>query len=211
MENRAIITGKHHGEAIYLHWNGGKDSVEGFLAYAKLKGYNNIYDLYTVIKPMLQGSCEICCSTQGESVGDNGTYLVDFSKMKIVGRECAPFAEQAEYKLVEFMAHVDSYQPEHMQFKAYLTATDITSDNVKELQVGDAICCIDDIYNTYKEYAVVGFGADMKCNGRNVKGLPIINKCVDDNGETKIDNPNNYIDVNEKYSPKYRKIEKVAK
>ena len=42
MGNRAIITTKegyqNNGAGIYLHWNGGRDSVEGFLLYAKLQG-----------------------------------------------------------------------------------------------------------------------------------------------------------------------------
>ena len=37
MGNRAVITTKenmyNNGVAIYLHWNGGRDSVEAFLEY----------------------------------------------------------------------------------------------------------------------------------------------------------------------------------
>ena len=33
MGNRAIITTKDCDLSLYLHWNGGRDSVEGFLAY----------------------------------------------------------------------------------------------------------------------------------------------------------------------------------
>ena len=41
MGNRAVIT-THSGltnTGIYLHWNGGRDSVEGFLTYCRLKKY----------------------------------------------------------------------------------------------------------------------------------------------------------------------------
>lgn len=31
MGNRAIITNKEKKVAVYLHWNGGRDSVEAFL------------------------------------------------------------------------------------------------------------------------------------------------------------------------------------
>lgn len=44
MGNRAIITTdkaykEGHGLAVYLHWNGGRDSVEPFLAFCKARGY----------------------------------------------------------------------------------------------------------------------------------------------------------------------------
>ena len=41
MGNRAIIKGHGNSLGIYLHWNGGRDSVEAFLAYCKLKGYRS--------------------------------------------------------------------------------------------------------------------------------------------------------------------------
>ena len=40
MGNRAIITTKkdfdNNGIGVYLHWNGGRDSVQAFLTYCKL-------------------------------------------------------------------------------------------------------------------------------------------------------------------------------
>src|SRR6056297_3498572 len=39
MGNRAVITTENKKVGIYLHWNGGRDSVEGFLKYCELKGY----------------------------------------------------------------------------------------------------------------------------------------------------------------------------
>lgn len=36
MGNRAVITTTDQRIGIYLHWNGGKDSVEAFLKYCKL-------------------------------------------------------------------------------------------------------------------------------------------------------------------------------
>jgi hypothetical protein len=46
MGNRAVITTTREREpknsneiGIYLHWNGGRNSVEAFLTYCKLKGY----------------------------------------------------------------------------------------------------------------------------------------------------------------------------
>lgn len=47
MGNKAVITtdrdsldvAKSNEIGVYLHWNGGRDSVEAFLAYCKLKNY----------------------------------------------------------------------------------------------------------------------------------------------------------------------------
>lgn len=43
MGNRAVITTREDwkcgGVGIYLHWNGGRDSVNAFLKYCELKGY----------------------------------------------------------------------------------------------------------------------------------------------------------------------------
>ena len=47
MGNRAIITTKDRDLSLYLHWNGGRDSVEGFLAYCDLRGFLPLsYDPY---------------------------------------------------------------------------------------------------------------------------------------------------------------------
>jgi hypothetical protein len=35
MGNRAVITTEQKRIGVYLHWNGGLDSVEGFLTYCK--------------------------------------------------------------------------------------------------------------------------------------------------------------------------------
>ena len=41
MGNRAIIKGKGTDIGVYVHWNGGYDSVRGFIEYCKLKGYRS--------------------------------------------------------------------------------------------------------------------------------------------------------------------------
>ena len=48
MGNRAVITtsksldvARSTDIGVYLHWNGGRDSVEAFLKYCKLKGYRS--------------------------------------------------------------------------------------------------------------------------------------------------------------------------
>ena len=48
MGNRCVITTRedfdNDGIGIYLHWNGGRDSVEAFLKYCELKQYRSVTD-----------------------------------------------------------------------------------------------------------------------------------------------------------------------
>ena len=39
MGNRAVITTKERKIGLYLHWNGGRDTVEPLLKYCELQGY----------------------------------------------------------------------------------------------------------------------------------------------------------------------------
>ena len=39
MGNRAVITTEGRDLSLYLHWNGGRDSVEAFLRYCDLRGF----------------------------------------------------------------------------------------------------------------------------------------------------------------------------
>ena len=46
MGNRAIIKGENMTSAVYLHWNGGRDSVEAFLEYCKIRGFDKFNSDY---------------------------------------------------------------------------------------------------------------------------------------------------------------------
>ena len=122
MGNRAVIAfvaddgtqDKDLCLGIYLHWNGGRDSVEGFLEYAKKQGLRS--GDYGVAR-----LCQIIGNTFGGTLSlgvdvvrnldydnfDNGLYWVD-KEFNIVGREYITddFKEQQQYKLDEFVAHV---------------------------------------------------------------------------------------------------------
>lgn len=39
MGNRAVITTPERKVGVYLHWNGGRDTVEPLLKYCELQGY----------------------------------------------------------------------------------------------------------------------------------------------------------------------------
>lgn len=124
MGNRAVITTKEGDKknklGIYLHWNGGRDSVRAFLRYAKMRGFrppeSSNYGwarLAQVIANFFGGD--------GLSIGidtidrldcdnwDNGVYLID--KWEIVGREYFSGVEQNAYQLNEMLYDIDNSQP----------------------------------------------------------------------------------------------------
>ena len=41
MGNRAVITTPERKVGLYIHWNGGRDTVEPLLRYCELKGYRD--------------------------------------------------------------------------------------------------------------------------------------------------------------------------
>ena len=90
MGNRAVITTKenfnNNGVGVYVHWNGGRNSIEAFLTYCKLKGYrdpaNDCYGwarLCQVIGNYFGGDCSVgidICRNLDCDNGDNGVYII---------------------------------------------------------------------------------------------------------------------------------------
>lgn len=107
MGNRAILTfGKSEiSPCIYLHWNGGRASVEGFLAAATTLNiaangnYTTRMDELAelIAKDFFDGEVGLTVYRQsyGDSDtdnGDNGVYVLD-TGLNIVGREFAAMEE----------------------------------------------------------------------------------------------------------------------
>lgn len=137
MGNRAVITFAPKGKVteknceskdftgIYLHWNGGRDSVEGFLKYCKFKGYRSPEDdrwyamasLVNVISNFFGGGLSIGIGTLDEldcDNYDNGVYVV-WNDWEIVDRIYYGRFEQDDYELEKMLNSIDSAQPENMQ------------------------------------------------------------------------------------------------
>lgn len=126
MGNRAVITtNKNLTETgMYLHWNGGRDSVEAFLAYCKLKGYRapdtDDYGwayLAGVVTNFL-GSGLSCGINTAKNLDcdnwDNGVYII--KNWLIVGRKFTNKSlEQNECDLKKMIEDLDKCQPEHMR------------------------------------------------------------------------------------------------
>ena len=130
MGNRAVITASKSRDVaesndigIYLHWNGGRDSVEAFLKYCELKRYRNPSEdnygwarLCQVIANYLGGETGVgidnCCHLDCDN-GNNGVYIIE--GWKIVGRQYFEGTEQHNYDLCDMLVDIDLTQPETEQ------------------------------------------------------------------------------------------------
>lgn len=124
MGNRAVITTKenmdNNGIGVYLHWNGGRDSVRAFLKYCELKGYRApSEDNYGWAR-----LCQVIGNFFGgrDSLGidvvnnldcnnyDNGVYLIE--GWEIVGRMYFDGEEQDYYELIKMLRSINDKMPE---------------------------------------------------------------------------------------------------
>lgn len=121
MGNRAVITTRDKKIGVYLHWNGGRDSVEAFLKYCELKGFRcpetDCYGwarLCQIIGNYFGGDLSIGIDEYNRldtHNGDNGVYVIE--DWKIVDRLFIDWPEQHEYDLVEMLKDINNAQPEN--------------------------------------------------------------------------------------------------
>ena len=115
MGNRAVIaikdkyTEKENTPCLYLHWNGGRDSVQSFLDVHNELGMRGAEDSSYALARLTQIICnalggELSCGINiyrraDTDNGDNGVYWLDNvdGKLSIVEREFAPDVEQTHW------------------------------------------------------------------------------------------------------------------
>lgn len=199
MGNRACITTKenfeNNGCAIYIHWNGGFDSVSAFLKYCELKGYRSPdTDCYgwarlcQVIGNFFGGTLSVGIDTVDKldcNNGDNGVYIIE--GWKIVDRKFFKGNEQMNHSMEDMLLAIDNSMPKDEQIGEYIKANEIPTENLK---VGDTVF----IYThngKYEKHHVMGFGGENLVNGTNVSGLPYVDLYGDYYSYDK--NINNYI------------------
>jgi hypothetical protein len=133
MGNRAVITTRCNNAeesnniGIYLHWNGGRDSIEAFLKYCKIKKFRCPEDdnygwarLCQVIANYFgsdNGGLSVgigkCCNLDCNNY-DNGVYIVE--DWEIIDRQYYDYGEeQSNYELREMLVEIDKAQPREMQ------------------------------------------------------------------------------------------------
>ena len=168
MGNRAVITTTKRDMGVYLHWNGGRDSVEGFLEYCHMRGFRSPEcDDY--------GWARLCqvvgnfMGASGLSVGiwpypgdapaleagsDNGVYVTE--GWRVVGRVLPwdGFHEQDEYPLRDMLLAIDAAQPEGQRLGGYLLAEEVA---VGEVELGDSVY-MRQVSGAYEAFEVIGFG-----------------------------------------------------
>ena len=117
MGNRAVITTRNKDIGLYIHWNGGYDSVRAFLLYCKIKRFQPLEEggwacLAYVIGNYFKNIEEVEINTLNNldcDNYDNGLYITE--KWDIVGREYHTGPEQDEYKLDRMLLDIDDSQP----------------------------------------------------------------------------------------------------
>lgn len=197
MGNRAVITTRqnfdNNGVGIYLHWNGGRDSVEAFLKYMKLRNFRtpdrDNYGwarLCQVIGNYFGGGLSIGIDTVNHldmDNWDNGVYIIQ--GWNIVGREFFDGTEQDHYDINEMLIDIDEAQPFKEQLgKQFLAAKEV---DISQIKVGDKVY-INDYTDKYSLHDVCGIGNGV-VNGKDVTGVPY----VDIYGEDHASNINNYL------------------
>lgn len=128
MGNRAVLVWKdengHYDDdtmGVYLHWNGGRDSIEAFLAYCQMKdlkspsenvsiGIRNFVDVVSWFFGSNQSIYIDKLSCLDQDNYDNGVYVCD--GWKIVDRKYMHGAEQDEHDFEEMLQAINRRQPE---------------------------------------------------------------------------------------------------
>lgn len=201
MGNRAIIRPINSTMGVYLHWNGGIDSVTAFLKYCELKGYRDFGGEYAdgygiarfcqIVGNFFGGDCSIglvenVADSDADEI-DNGIYIIDGWKIaKRIGNE----PPREGYNITEMLCDIDDAQPESERLtREYITAEEVAPS---ELKIGDKIYYRDHNGKISLE-TVLGFGAKGQWRNGDVSGLPYIGKY---GGNNPADNGNNYLKQN---------------
>lgn len=208
MGNRAIIKGVGGQLGVYVHWNGGYDSVRAFTQYCKMKDFRSpeqdeaygIARLAQVIGNFFGGGCsvgivpvekELTPKSVADYWLDNGIYeLKDWEIVKHWNNDLIePDAEWHEgYDLVETLLAIDESMPVTEQLgDEYILSPEVP---VETLDIGDKVF-IQKFDGKISKAEIVGFAPlDTIRHGRNVGTKPIINAYGDGDPAN---NPNNYI------------------
>lgn len=194
MGNRAVIAHKDSPIAVYLHWNGGMDSVKPLLDYCKIAGFpspNEYGDGFTQLGAVAMnfiGDAGSIISTKDRepnefNPGDNGIYWID-KDWNIVERETYDgFTEQNTHDYWEMLVEWQEVQGRGTTIPFHMLATDqVTTDDVS---TGEYIYARSG-FTGWKKYLV---GARDGAHGRSfIYIYPVTDGGVDRESEWKIFN-----------------------
>lgn len=176
MGNRAVITTKERDLALYLHWNGGRDTVEPLLKYCELQGYRPpSADSYgwarmaQVMGNFFGGSTSLGIDSFDRlgDQGDNGVYVIDGWSIaerirsrydddwNVVGwRDIDPSEEQCEYDFDDVLRSFDEAMPEDLRLGEFLDSVEVP---VADVRMGDEVW-MRTCGEKWETFPVVGFG-----------------------------------------------------
>lgn len=208
MGNSCFVTTPKKQVGIYLHWNGGRDSIESFCEYMRILDTANIvgdqgYALaqFSKVVGNYLGTDSIGLYPYDESCRDcdNGVYVLgkNWSIEERIYPSCYAdgdeFKEQYEHTIDEMVRDIDNRQPEGLKlgrlwFDAKLVkATDIKVGDVV-LTKGDSVGALNGRF--VEEAEIVGI-----CKDKNSEyyGLPYIGRYNVPGVITNEENGNNYL------------------
>ncbi|RDB64297.1 hypothetical protein C1878_00030 [Gordonibacter sp. 28C] len=165
MGNCAVITTREREIGVYLHWNGGCDTVEPLLKYCELQGYRSPSSdgygwarMCQVMGNYFGGSLSLgigdYTTDKRMNPGDNGIYVIE--GWKIVDRIYAygdPY-EQQVYDFDDMLREFDNAMPERLRLGEFLDSVEVPAD---EVRLGDEVWLFG-VGGTWEAYPVVGFG-----------------------------------------------------
>lgn len=183
MGNRAVITTRERKVGLYLHWNGGRDTVGPLLRYCELQGYRPPSEddygwarLAQVVGNFFGGTLSVGVGAYTTDVrmdpGDNGIYVID--GWRIAERLCRDYGpsgnprgtrrmeeweEQRGHGFDEMLRAFDEAMPERLRLGEFLDSVEVP---VGELRVGDEVW-LRGVDGFWGSYPVVGFG-QPECN-----------------------------------------------
>lgn len=179
MGNRAVITTPERRIGLYLHWNGGRDTVEPLLKYCELQGYrppsSDDYGwarMCQVMGNFFGGSLSLgigpYTTDRQMDPGDNGIYVIEGWRLvdhlrteydedwNAVGmRSFGPSEEQNGHGFDDMLRSFDAAMPEELRLGGVLDSVEVP---VSEVVLGDEVWLYDSVYGKWESFPVVGFG-----------------------------------------------------
>ncbi len=217
MGNRGIITTAEKDLGLYLHWNGGLSSVEGFLAYCKLKRYRTPLEcpdyafarLAQVVGNFFGGTCSVGLIPYRSDedalamAWDNGVYVVGNWEIEQRLLPHPDYMDEKTLGLSEMLHAIDAAQPAGEQLGPFLDARVAA---IEALRVGDRVWVFDDLrkeggryLSGYAAASVQGIGKGVLA-GTDVTGIPYVDLYCNACGDAS-KNINNYL-----LDPTYRLV-----
>ncbi len=179
MGNRAVITTPERKIGLYLHWNGGRDTIEPLLKYCELQGYrppsSDEYGwarMCQVMGNFFGGSTSLgigpYTTDRRMDPGDNGIYIIEGWKIadhlvseydeewNFAGmRSFGPSEERRSHEFANMLRSFDVSMPEELRLGELLDSIEVPAG---ELEVGDEVWMFDSVRGKWESFPVVGFG-----------------------------------------------------